>query len=128
MAETTGIIYKSKLTAIGDAIRERTGETGLINIDAMPEKILGIKGGVDNPLIAENDAQMEEYLNNADYLGMFVKFTGNSSNYVTNEIYRIEENAGDIEQYMPVSELQNITTVKKLLDATTSAERLFYRI
>ena len=54
-------------------------------------------GGVENPLIATTDSEMSELLNDSKKLGMFVKFTGTSTTYVKDQIYRILD-SGDIEQ------------------------------
>lgn len=59
-----------------------------------------ISGGVENPLIATTDSEMSELLNDSKKLGMFVKFTGTSTTYVKDQIYRILE-SGDTEQYVP---------------------------
>lgn len=45
-----GIINDTTLTAIGDAIREKTGETGKILPKDMPTAIANIKGGGGDPL------------------------------------------------------------------------------
>ena len=42
-------IEESNLTAIGDAIREKTGNTDLINPTAMPEEIKNIETGSNEP-------------------------------------------------------------------------------
>ena len=83
-----------------------------------------IIGSAENPYIAKTEAEMAKYLADSKKVGSFVQYTGTSGTYVQNEVYRISE-SGDTTQYMPVSELQNITTLKKLLDATKSATRLF---
>lgn len=57
-------------------------------------------GGVENPLIATTDSEMSELLNDSKKLGMFVKFTGTSTTYVSGQIYRILD-SGDTEQYVP---------------------------
>ena len=83
-----------------------------------------IIGSAENPYIAKTEAEMAKYLADSKKVGSFVQYTGTSGTYVQNEVYRILE-SGDATQYMPTSELQNITTLKKLLDATKSATRLF---
>ena len=83
-----------------------------------------IIGSAENPYIAKTEAEMAQYLADSKKVGSFVQYTGTSGTYVQNEVYRISE-SGDATQYMPVSELQNITTLKKLLDATKSAYYLF---
>ena len=53
----------NKLTAIGNAIREKTGKTELLTLDAMPVEILSIETGggsgdlPDEALVIENDAR-----------------------------------------------------------------------
>lgn len=54
-----------------------------------------------NPYIASSDEEMESYLQDIKYLGSFVKFTGISELYVTNEIYRVAT-TGNPTQYEPV--------------------------
>lgn len=52
----------NKLSAIGDAIRAKTGGTELLTLDAMPTAIAGIKtGGGDLPEIA-NEADYTQAL------------------------------------------------------------------
>lgn len=89
-------------------------------------KTNAVIGTAENPYIASTEAKMAQYLADSKKVGSFVQYTGTSGTYVQNEVYRILE-SGDTTQYMPVSELQNITTLKKLLDATKSAYYLFYR-
>ena len=89
-------------------------------------KTNAIIGSAENPYIAKTEAEMAKYVADSKKVGSFVQYTGTSGTYVQNEVYRILE-SGDTTQYMPVSELQNITTLKKLLDATKSAYYLFYR-
>ena len=83
-----------------------------------------IIGSAENPYIAKTEAEMAKYLADSKKVGSFVQYTGTSGTYVQNEVYRILE-SGDATQYMPTSELQNITTLKKLLDTTESAASLF---
>ena len=87
-------------------------------------KTNAIIGSAENPYIAKTEAEMAKYLADSKKVGSFVQYTGTSGTYVQNEVYRILE-SGDATQYMPTSELQNITTLKKLLDATKSAASLF---
>ena len=89
-------------------------------------KTNSIIGTAENPYIAKTEAEMAKYVADSKKVGSFVQYTGTSGTYVQNEVYRISE-SGDTTQYMPVSELQNITTLKKLLDATKSAYYLFYK-
>ena len=44
----------SKMTAIADAIRAKTGGTGLLTLDAMPAAIASIKGGGDTATLTVN--------------------------------------------------------------------------
>lgn len=59
-----------KLTAIGDAIREKTGDTAKLKLDAMPEAIRNIEGsgGMDDTLVTfdQQNAQVTAYLADAD--------------------------------------------------------------
>lgn len=52
-----------KLSAIGDAIRAKTGETGLLRLDEMPTAIAGIQtgGGGDDDLVAYFKDELVEY-------------------------------------------------------------------
>lgn len=45
-------INDTKLTAIADAIRGKTGKTDALTLDAMPTEIVGIETGVDTEVIA----------------------------------------------------------------------------
>ena len=67
-----------------------------------------------NPYIASSDEEMESYLQDIKYLGSFVKFTGISELYVTNEIYRVAT-SGNPTQYEPVGStlgFKDILTVR----------------
>lgn len=58
-------------------------------------------GGVDNPIVVTSDAEMETCLNNDRYLGMYVKFNGESENYLNGQVYKIaqEEEASKFYQF-----------------------------
>lgn len=74
-----------------------------------------------NPYIASSDEEMESYLQDIKYLGSFVKFTGISELYVTNEIYRVAT-TGNPTQYEPVGStlsLKDFLTVR-------NGQNLFY--
>ena len=45
MANTNKDTLKAKLSAIGDAIREKTASTNTLSLDEMPIAILNIEGG-----------------------------------------------------------------------------------
>lgn len=84
--------------------------------------IKAISTGVDNPLIANSDAEMNTYLNDTKYLNMYVKFTGQSETYVTGETYKIVEEDADPTQYEPVGStlsFKDILTVR-------NGKNLFY--
>lgn len=60
----------NKLSAIGDAIRAKTGGTELLTLDAMPTAIAGIKtGGGDLPkeALTITELQEPEIATEADY-------------------------------------------------------------
>lgn len=61
-----GRIEKAKLTAIGDAIRSKTGKTALIPVDDMPDEIGGISGVVRASWYQCPEA-VREYLANVTY-------------------------------------------------------------
>lgn len=84
--------------------------------------IKAISTGVDNPLIANSDAEMNTYLNDTKYLNMYVKFTGQSETYVTGETYKIVEEDADPTQYEPVG---STPSVKDLLNIR-NGQYLFY--
>ncbi len=73
--------------------------------------ILGItgthEGGVNNPLIATTDTEMNTYLSDEKYTNMYVKFTGTSSTYVTGETYQIVGSSIDMTKYVPEDEIIN---------------------
>lgn len=74
-----------------------------------------------NPYIASSDEEMESYLQDIKYLGSFVKFTGISELYVTNEIYRVAT-SGNPTQYEPVG---STPSVKDFL-TVRNGQSLFY--
>lgn len=74
-----------------------------------------------NPYIASSDEEMESYLQDIKYLGSFVKFTGISELYVTNEIYRVAT-TGNPTQYEPVG---STPSVKDFL-TSRNGQYLFY--
>lgn len=74
-----------------------------------------------NPYIASSDEEMESYLQDIKYLGSFVKFTGISELYVTNEIYRVAT-TGNPTQYEPVG---STPSVKDFL-TVRNGRSLFY--
>lgn len=90
------------LTDIANTIRTKKGTTLAINPQDFSSEIESIETGVDNPLIANNDTEMNTYLNDTKYLNMYVKFTGQSETYVTGETYKIVEEDADPTQYEPV--------------------------
>lgn len=96
------------LTDIANTIRTKKGTTGAINPQNFSSEIESIETGVDNPLIANNDAEMNTYLNDTKYLNMYVKFTGQSETYVTGETYKIVEEDADPTQYEPVGSKSDI--------------------
>ncbi len=74
-----------------------------------------------NPYIASSNEEMESYLQDTKYLGSFVKFTGISELYVTNEIYRIAT-TGNPTQYEPVG---STLSLKDILNIR-NGQYLFY--
>lgn len=74
-----------------------------------------------NPYIASSDEEMESYLQDTKYLGSFVKFTGVSELYVTNEIYRVAT-TGNPTQYEPVG---STLSLKDILNIR-NGQYLFY--
>lgn len=84
--------------------------------------IKAISTGVDNPLIANSDTEMNTYLNDTKYLNMYVKFTGQSETYVTGETYKIVEEDADPTQYEPVG---STLSVKDFL-TVRNGQYLFY--
>lgn len=75
-----------------------------------------------NPYIASSDEEMESYLQDIKYLGSFVKFTGISELYVTNEIYRVAT-TGNPTQYEPVG---STLSLKDILNIR-NGQYLFYK-
>ena len=103
------------LTDIANTIRTKKGTTLAINPQNFSSEIESIETGVDNPLIANNDTEMNTYLNDTKYLNMYVKFTGQSETYVTGETYKIVQEDADPTQYEPVGStlgFKDILTVR----------------
>lgn len=110
------------LTDIANTIRTKKGTTLAINPQNFSSEIESIETGVDNPLIANSDAEMNTYLNDTKYLNMYVKFTGQSETYVTGETYKIVEEDADPTQYEPVG---STPSVKDFL-TVRNGQYLFY--
>ena len=68
----------NKLSAIGDAIREKTGKKDLLTLDQMPEEIRGISGGGGGaeiePIVLNGDCS---YACAGLLSGEFIKLYGN---------------------------------------------------
>lgn len=110
------------LTDIANTIRTKKGTTLAINPQDFSSEIESIETGVDNPLIANNDTEMNTYLNDTKYLNMYVKFTGQSETYVTGETYKIVEEDADPTQYEPVG---STLSLKDILNIR-NGQYLFY--
>lgn len=110
------------LTDIANTIRTKKGTTLAINPQNFSSEIESIETGVDNPLIANNDTEMNTYLNDTKYLNMYVKFTGQSETYVTGETYKIVEEDADPTQYEPVG---STLSLKDILNIR-NGQSLFY--
>lgn len=111
------------LTDIANTIRTKKGTTLAINPQNFSSEIESIETGVDNPLIANSDAEMNTYLNDTKYLNMYVKFTGQSETYVTGETYKIVEEDADPTQYEPVG---STLSLKDILNIR-NGQYLFYK-
>lgn len=70
-------------------------------------------GGVDNPIVATSDAEMETYLNDDKYLGMYVKFNGESENYLNGQVYKIAQE-GEVDKFYQLPTLDNEGTAADL--------------
>ena len=63
-------------------------------------------GGVDNPVVVTSDAEMEICLNDDRYLGMYVKFSGESENYLNGQVYKIAQE-GEVSKFYQLPTLDN---------------------
>lgn len=70
-------------------------------------------GGVDNPIVVTSDAEMETYLNDDKYLGMYVKFNGESENYLNGQVYKIAQE-GEVGKFYQLPTLDNEGTAADL--------------
>ena len=70
-------------------------------------------GGVDNPIVVTSDAEMETCLNDDRYLGMYVKFSGESENYLNGQIYKIAQE-GEVSKFYQLPTLDNEGTAADL--------------
>ena len=70
-------------------------------------------GGVDNPIIVTSDAEMETCLNDDKYLGMYVKFSGESENYLNGQVYKIAQE-GEVSKFYQLPTLDNEGTAADL--------------
>ena len=70
-------------------------------------------GGVDNPVIVTSDAEMEACLNDDRYLGMYVKFSGESENYLNGQVYKIAQE-GEVSKFYQLPTLDNEGTAADL--------------
>lgn len=84
--------------------------------------VIPLLGGVDNPIIVTSDAEMEAYLNDDKYLGMYVKFSGESENYLNGQVYKIAQE-GEASKFYQLPMLDNegtpadLATGKQLIDS-----------
>lgn len=78
----------NKLSAIGDAIREKTGKENLLTLDQMPEEIKGISGGGEEiePIVLSGNC---DYACAGPLSGEFIKLYGNkiSTKNITSSRY-----------------------------------------
>lgn len=74
-----------------------------------------------NPYIASSDEEMKSYLQDIKYLGSFVKFTGTSELYITNEIYKVAT-TGNPTQYEPVGSTPSLKDILNI----RNGQYLFY--
>ena len=70
-------------------------------------------GGVDNPIVVTSDAEMETCLNDDRYLGMYVKFNGESENYLNGQVYKIAQE-GEVSKFYQLPTLDNEGTAADL--------------
>ena len=70
-------------------------------------------GGVDNPIVVTSDAEMEACLNDDKYLGMYVKFSGESENYLNGQVYKIAQE-GEVSKFYQLPTLDNEGTAADL--------------
>ena len=70
-------------------------------------------GGVDNPVVVTSDAEMEACLNDNRYLGMYVKFSGESENYLNGQVYKIAQE-GEVSKFYQLPTLDNEGTAVDL--------------
>ena len=70
-------------------------------------------GGVDNPIVVTSDAEMETCLNDEKYLGMYVKFSGESENYLNGQVYKIAQE-GEVSKFYQLPTLDNEGTAADL--------------
>ena len=70
-------------------------------------------GGVDNPIVVTSDAEMETCLNDDRYLGMYVKFSGESENYLNGQVYKIAQE-GEVSKFYQLPTLDNEGTAVDL--------------
>ena len=78
----------SKMTAIANAVRGKTGGTGLLTLEQMATEIGGIEIGV--PIEISTAAQMKKVLIAAN-VGKVYKFTGTSDTYINGDLYIVED-------------------------------------
>lgn len=83
-----------KLSAIGDAIREKTGKTDLIPLDDMPAEIRSIKSGGSvnyNPATLHSvsgTSSFSDYLNGTEYIPM-IEIKAYPQGYSSQNLYRV---------------------------------------
>ena len=70
-------------------------------------------GGVDNPIVVTSDAEMETCLNDDRYLGMYVKFNGESENYLNGQVYKIAQE-GEVSKFYQLPTIDNEGTAADL--------------
>ena len=107
----------NKLSAIGNAIREKTGKENLLTLDQMPEEIRGISGGGGGevePIVLNGDCS---YACAGILSGEFIKLYGNKIS--TNNIYNM------IGMFKNNKTVVNIPFIINTSDSWNSCEDMF---
>ena len=77
-----------KLTAIGNSVRSKTGDTNLLTLDEMATAIENISNS-GTPIEISTDIEMETVLS-SENVGKVYKFTGTTGTYINGDLYIVE--------------------------------------
>lgn len=104
MADHDSIVSSSKLSAIADAIREKTGKDELLTLDQMPTEIESISGGGGGAVpescgIVPTSWSAKGYVLTADSYGDIQMYALASSSHIDRRNYNVDDDPFSSDEY-----------------------------